>query len=55
MWLAVYFLQAKFVKSGAMCIARIVVEKPICIEAFDSVPQVGALRMLDSISQTVGR
>ena len=27
--------------AGAMCIARIAVEKPICIEAFDNVPQVG--------------
>lgn len=35
-----HLLQAKFVKSGSMCIARIVVEKPICIEPFDSVPQV---------------
>lgn len=34
-------LQAKYAKSGAMCIARISVEKPICIEAFDHVPQVG--------------
>lgn len=34
--------KAKFAKSGAMCVARIAVEKPICVEAFDSVPQVGA-------------
>lgn len=27
--------------AGAMCIARIAVEKPICVEAFDNVPQVG--------------
>lgn len=33
--------KAKFAKSGAMCVARIKVEKSICIEAFDSVPQVG--------------
>lgn len=34
--------KAKFVKSGAMCIARIAVEKAICIEPFETVPQVGA-------------
>eukprot|EP00887_Chlorella_sp_A99_P005761 scaffold1.g5761.t1 len=28
--------KAKFVKSGAMCVARIKVEKPICIEPFDN-------------------
>lgn len=34
--------KAKFAKSGAMCVARIAVEKPICIETFDHVPQVWA-------------
>ena len=33
--------KAKYAKSGAICIVRVAVEKPICIEAFDSVPQVG--------------
>jgi hypothetical protein len=33
--------KAKFAKNGAMCIARVAVEKSICIEAFDAVPQVG--------------
>ena len=32
--------KAKFVKSGAICVVRIAVEKPICIEPFDRVPQV---------------
>lgn len=36
--------KAKFAKSGAMCVARIAVEKPICVEAFDSVPQVRGRR-----------
>jgi peptide chain release factor subunit 3 len=34
--------KAKFAKSGAMCVARISVEKAICIETFETVPQVGA-------------
>ncbi|KAI7840718.1 hypothetical protein COHA_005534 [Chlorella ohadii] len=39
--------KAKFAKSGAMCIARIAVEKPICIEAFDNVPQLGRFTLRD--------
>ncbi|KAL4431268.1 hypothetical protein ABPG75_006524 [Micractinium tetrahymenae] len=39
--------KAKFAKSGAMCIARIAVEKPICVEAFDNVPQLGRFTLRD--------
>ena len=33
--------QVKFVKSGSVVIARVTVEKPICVEQFDVVPQLG--------------
>ena len=33
-------LQAKFVKSNSVVIVRIAVEKQICVEPFDRVPQV---------------
>jgi peptide chain release factor subunit 3 len=39
--------KAKFVKSGAICIARVAVEKPICLEAFDGVPQLGRFTLRD--------
>lgn len=39
--------KAKYVKSGAICIARVAVEKPICVEAFDSVPQLGRFTLRD--------
>ncbi|EFN59534.1 hypothetical protein CHLNCDRAFT_29643, partial [Chlorella variabilis] len=39
--------KAKFAKSGAMCVARIAVEKPICIETFDHVPQLGRFTLRD--------
>ena len=39
--------KAKFVKSGSICIARIAVDKPICIEAFDMVPQLGRFTLRD--------
>ncbi len=32
--------QVKYVKTGALCIARIATEKAICLELFDNVPQV---------------
>lgn len=39
--------KAKFVKSGAVLIARIAVEKAICIEPFDKVPQLGRFTLRD--------
>lgn len=39
--------KTKFVKSGAICIARIAVEKSICVEAFDAVPQLGRFTLRD--------
>ena len=39
--------KAKYVKNGAICIARISVEKPICVEAFDGVPQLGRFTLRD--------
>ena len=39
--------KAKYVKSGAICIARISVDKPICLEAFDVVPQLGRFTLRD--------
>lgn len=40
-------VKAKFVKSGAVCIARVAVEKPICVELFDQVPQLGRFTLRD--------
>ena len=39
--------KAKYVKSGQICIARIAVEKSICAEAFDKVPQLGRFTLRD--------
>ncbi|KAL4853614.1 Eukaryotic peptide chain release factor GTP-binding subunit ERF3B [Chlorella vulgaris] len=39
--------KAKFAKSGAMCVARISVEKAICIETFEAVPQLGRFTLRD--------
>ena len=39
--------KAKFVRSGNVCIARIAVEKTICVEAFDVVPQLGRFTLRD--------
>ena len=39
--------QAKFVKSGSVVIARIQVEKPICAELFENVPQLGRFTLRD--------
>lgn len=39
--------KTNFVKSGSICIARIAVEKGICIEAFDQVPQLGRFTLRD--------
>jgi len=35
------------VKSGAVIIARITMEKPICVEQFDVVPQLGRFTLRD--------
>lgn len=39
--------KAKFVRTGSICIARIAVDKSICLEAFDSVPQLGRFTLRD--------
>lgn len=39
--------QAKFVKSGSVVIVRIEVEKQICAELFDQVPQLGRFTLRD--------
>ena len=39
--------KTKFVKSGSICIARIAVEKPICVEAFETNPQLGRFTLRD--------
>lgn len=39
--------KTKFVKSGAICIARISCEKSVCVEAFDAVPQLGRFTLRD--------
>ena len=40
-------MQAKFVKSGTVAIVRIEVEKQICAELFDAVPQLGRFTLRD--------
>lgn len=39
--------KSKFVKQGGICICRITVEKPICIEAFSDVPALGRFTLRD--------
>lgn len=39
--------QVKFVKSGGVVIVRIQVEKPICAELFENVPQLGRFTLRD--------
>jgi peptide chain release factor subunit 3 len=39
--------RAKFVKSGAVAIARVQVAQPICVELFDAVPQLGRFTLRD--------
>jgi peptide chain release factor subunit 3 len=39
--------KAKFAKSGAICVVRVAVEKSICIEPFDAVPQLGRFTLRD--------
>ena len=40
-------LQVKFAKSGGIVIVRIQVEKPICVELFENVPQLGRFTLRD--------
>ncbi len=40
-------VQVKFAKSAAIVIVRIEVEKPICVELFDNVPQLGRFTLRD--------
>jgi hypothetical protein len=40
-------VQVKFVKSGTVVIVRIEVEKQICAELFDQVPQLGRFTLRD--------
>lgn len=39
--------QVKFVKGNSLVTARIAVEKPICVETFDKVPQLGRFTLRD--------
>jgi len=39
--------KVKFAKSAAIVIVRIEVEKPICVELFDNVPQLGRFTLRD--------
>ena len=40
-------LQVKFVKGNTVAIVRIQVEKPICVEKFENVPQLGRFTLRD--------
>lgn len=39
--------KAKYIKQGGICICRITVDKPICIEAFGDVPSLGRFTLRD--------
>ncbi|PNH09986.1 Eukaryotic peptide chain release factor GTP-binding subunit [Tetrabaena socialis] len=39
--------KAKYIKSGGICIVRITVDKPICIESFGDVPSLGRFTLRD--------
>ncbi|KAL6748151.1 elongation factor-like protein [Haematococcus lacustris] len=39
--------KTRFIKQGGMCICRITVDKPICIEAFSDVPALGRFTLRD--------
>ena len=45
--LTVASIQVKYAKSNAIIVVRIDVEKPICIEPFDRVPQLGRFTLRD--------
>ena len=40
-------MQVEFAKSAAIVVVRIEVEKPICVELFDNVPQLGRFTLRD--------
>lgn len=40
-------LQVKFAKSGSIVVVRLQVEKPICVELFENVPQLGRFTLRD--------
>lgn len=39
--------KVKFVKSGAVVVVRILCDKPICVETFEHVPQLGRFTLRD--------
>ena len=41
------YLQVKFVKGNSVVLVRIDVEKPICVERFDHVAQLGRFTLRD--------
>lgn len=41
------WLQTKFVKSNSVAIVQLAVEKPICVELFSDVPQLGRFTLRD--------
>ena len=46
--IALWFkMQAKFVKSGAVAVVQLAVEKAICVELFSDVPQLGRFTLRD--------
>lgn len=42
-----FYLQVKFAKSAGIVVVRIQVEKPICVELFENVPQLGRFTLRD--------
>ncbi len=39
--------KAKYIKTGGVCVCRIAVERPICIETFTDVPALGRFTLRD--------
>lgn len=39
--------KCKYIKAGGVCIARIAVERPICIETFEDLPTMGRFTLRD--------
>jgi peptide chain release factor subunit 3 len=39
--------KVKYVKSGAMCVCRITLEKPLCMELFGDLPSMGRFTLRD--------
>jgi peptide chain release factor subunit 3 len=40
-------VQVKFVKSGALCMCRIALDRPVCIETFESLAPMGRFTLRD--------